>query len=207
MFRFDKQAAPPGFVTPLSYGKMRRPGTVPEVLMDCRFLCRTRSTSVIKFERVHVPSSFSETEEHTPQYMHLCRNELSTRDPKISFTFHVDNRRGDHQDPRCAVNAARFCVSAEVDAAANHTWDDNNPTPTILWDNLERQVKFKTELWKYYFDGWECPWYVICNFVLGEHELQFCYSTLLLMESSEEIAKAYNYLCRPCLKSVCTGAW
>ena len=86
--------------------------------------------------------------------MHLCRNELSTRDPKISFTFHADDRRGDHQDPRCAVNAARFCVSAGVDAKVNHTWDGNNPTPTILWDNLERQV----ELWQYYFDGWECPW-------------------------------------------------
>lgn len=122
--------------------------------------------------------------------------------PKISFTFHADeeDRRGDHQDPRCAINAARFFISAEVYAATNLTWDGNHPTPKILWDNPERQVKFKTELWQYYIDGWEYPWYVICNFVL--HELKFC----LLMESSAEIAKAYNYLCRPGFKSVSTGA-
>ena len=208
MFRVDEQAASPGFAMLLPYGKMRRPGTTPDELMVYHFHCRARST-VMEFERVHAPFLYSETKERKPQFMHLFRNDIYNRDPRVSFLSRAaaKDRHGNHQDPRCAVNASRFGASAGVDAAANHISDGNHPTSKNLWDNPERQAKIKTELYQYNIDGRESTWDVSCNFPHGEHELKFCYSTLVLMECSEQFTNAHTSLYRPCSTPVRTEAW
>ncbi|KAL7520235.1 hypothetical protein ACHAWX_004968 [Stephanocyclus meneghinianus] len=205
---FAEQAVGLGFETPRRFGYMRIPDTMPEILTDPHFLRRTSPTSVLEFERVHEPLPACETTERIMEYIHHYSTGHNVRDPRISFAASADSkdRHHDHQDPRGAVNAARFGVSAGGDAAANHISDGNHPTPQNLRDNPERQAKIKTELCQYYIDGRECPWGVSCNFAHGEHELKFRYSTLLLMESSGQIPNAYTYLCRPCLTFVSTGA-
>ena len=86
---------------------------------------------------------------------------------------------------------------------SNHSNSSNGTTPKPqTFDNKKK----KTELCEHFMKTGSCPYGEKCHYAHGEND-RVRYETAEEMREAGLIKDAENYMCRPCLIFVSTGAW